>query len=163
MTNRDKIKNGSPTVALTLVWILLSWGCLSGPVPPSEPTVAALRTYHDEILKRIAAGEVSPAQGRDLYYARLAEVDPPLPDLDNLLEYRRQVGAHLSSGLVNEQQAYGQLSARESETLTRWEEMAAQYAAEQRRLERLQDEHEQGFRFQQMPVAGRPGCAGVGC
>jgi len=84
MTNRDKIKNGSPTVAFTLIWILLSWGCASGPIPPSEPTIAALRTYHDEILKRVAAGELSPAQGRDLYYARLAEVSPPLPGLDNL-------------------------------------------------------------------------------
>ena len=163
MTNRDKIKNGLPTVALTLVWILLSWGCASGPIPPSEPTIAALRTYHDEILKRVAAGELSPAEGWDLYYARLAQVSPPLPGLDDLLEYRKQVRAHLASGLVDERQANGQLSARESETLTRWEEMAAQYAAEQRRLERLQNEHEQGFRFQQMPVAGRPACAGVGC
>src|SRR5205807_1465404 len=161
MTNQDKIKNGSPTVALTLVWILLLWGCAAGPIPPSEPTIAALRTYHDEILIRVAAGELSPAQGRDLYYARLAEVDPPLPGLDNLLEYRKQVRANLASGLVDERQAYGQLSARESETLTRWEEMAAQYAAEQRRLERLQNEHEQGFRLQQMPVAGRPACVGV--
>src|SRR5437868_10325698 len=79
MTNRDKIKNGLPTVAFTLVWILLSWSCASGPIPPSEPTIAALRTYHDEILKRVATGELSPAQGRDLYYARLAEVSPPLP------------------------------------------------------------------------------------
>ena len=163
MTNRDTIKNGLPTVALTLVWILLSWGCASGPIPPSEPAIAALRTYHDEILTRVAAGELSPAQGRDLYYARLAEVSPPLPGLDNLLEYRQQVGANLASGLVDERQAYGQLAARESETLTRWEEMAAQYAAEQRRLEQLQNEHEQGFRLQQMPVAGRPACVGVGC
>ena len=156
MTNQDKIKNGLPTVALTLVWILLSWGCASGPIPPSEPTIAALRTYHDEILKRVAAGELSPPEGRDLYYARLAQVSPPLPGLDDLLEYRKQVRANLASGLVDERQAYAQLSARESERLTRWEEMAAQYAAEQRRLERLQNEHEQGFRFQQMPVAGRP-------
>jgi hypothetical protein len=163
MTNRDKIKNGLPAIALTLVWILLSGGCASGPLPPSEPTIAALRTYHDEILKRVAAGELSPVEGRDLYYARLAQVTPPLPRLDDLLEYRKQVRANLASGLVNEQQAYAQLSARESETLTRWEEMAAQYAAEQRRLERLQNEHEQGFRFQQMPVAGRPACAGVTC
>jgi hypothetical protein len=86
-----------------------------------------------------------------------------LPGLDNLLEYRKQIRANLASGLVDERQAYGQLSVRESETLTRWEEMAAQYAAEQRRLERLQNEHEQGFRFQQMPVAGRPCGPGAGC
>ena len=159
MTNRDNIKNGLPTVALTLVWILLSGGCASVPSPPSETTVTALRTFHERLAKQVAAGELSPTQAQDQYYARLSEVDPPLPGLEVLLEYRKQVRANLASGLVNEQQAHAQLSARESERLTRWEEMAAQYAAEQRRLERLQNEHEQGFRFQQMPVAGRPGCA----
>ena len=163
MTNQDKITNRLPAVAL--VWILLSWGCASVPTPPSETTVTALRTFHERLAKQVAAGELSPTQAQDQYYARLSEVDPPLPGLDDLLEYRKQVRANLASGLVNEQQASAQLSARESERLTRWEEMAAQYAAEQRRLERLQNEHEQGFRFQQMPVAGRPqpACVGATC
>ena len=164
MTNRDKITNRLPAVALTLVWILLIWGCASVPTPPSETTATALRTFHERLAKQVAAGELSPTQAQDQYYARLSEVDPPLPGLDDLLEYRKQVRANLASGLVDERQAYAQLTARESERLTRWEEMAAQYAAEQRRLERLQNEHEQGFRFQQMPVAGRPACApGPGC
>ena len=161
MTNRDKITNRLPAVAL--VWILLSWGCASVPTPPSETTVTALRTFHERLAKQVAAGELSPTQAQDQYYARLSEVDPPLPDLEALLEYRKQVRANLASGLVDERQAYAQLSARESERLTRWEEMAAQYAAEQRRLERLQNEHEQGFRFQQMPVAGRPCAPSGGC
>jgi hypothetical protein len=164
MTNRDKITNRLPAVALTLVWILLSWGCASVPIPPSETTVTALRTFHERLAKQVAAGELSPTQAQDQYYARLSEVDPPLPGLEALLESRREVGAHVASGQVSAQQAHAQLSARESETLARWDEMAAQYAAEQRRLERLQSQHEQGFRFQQMPVAGRPSCApGAGC
>ena len=81
MTNRDNIKNGLPTVALTLVWILVSWGCASVPIPPSETTIAALRTFHERLVKQVAAGELSPTQAQDQYYARLSEVDPPLPDL----------------------------------------------------------------------------------
>jgi len=157
MTNRDKITNRLPAVAL--VWILLSCGCASVPIPPSETTVTALRTFHERLAKQVAAGELSPPQAQDQYYARLSEVDPPLPGLEALLEYRKQVRANQASGLVDERQAYAQLSARESEALARWEEQAAEYAAEQRRIERLQSQHEQGFRFQQMPVAGRPSCA----
>jgi hypothetical protein len=132
------------------------WGCAAKSLPPSEATVAALKNYRDEIGRLVTAGELSPAEGRDRFYDRLAEVQPSLPGFDRFLEYRSQLRAQVSSGQLRGEQANTLLSHREAEMLSRWEEMAAQYAAEQRRLERLQSEHERGVRFQQMPVAGRP-------
>ena len=139
-----------------LIAVLTIFGCASTPMPPSEATVAALRNNHDEMVRLVASGQLSPEQARDQYYSKLGSVDPPLPGLDALIEYRRQLKDQIASGQFAPGQAAAQLSAREGEMLARWEEMAARYAAEQRRLQKLQSEHERGFRLEQMPVVGKP-------
>jgi hypothetical protein len=85
-------------------------------------------------------------EARDRYYQKLVEVDPPLPALEQLLDDRRQVKAELIAGGISPQEADGRLKQRESEFLDRWGEMAAEYATEQRRLERQQREFERAYR-----------------
>jgi hypothetical protein len=87
-----------------------------------------------------------PIEARDRFYQKLEEVDPPLPALEQLLDDRRQVRAELMAGRISPEEADGRLKQRELELLARWEEMAAKYAAEQRRLEQVQRNYERDYR-----------------
>jgi hypothetical protein len=144
MIDRENVKLALLGVVL-IVGFATVWGCAAKTLPPSEATVAGLKAYRDEIARLVAAGEVSPGQGRDRFYARLAEVKPALPGLDEFLEYRSQLRVQVPSGQLNEERANTLLSQREAEMLSRWEEMAAQYAAEQRRLEQIQRDYERDY------------------
>lgn len=126
--------------------------CATVAIPPSESTVSALRAYYDELQMKVTSKELTRTEARNLYYAKLEQIRPPLPDLEALLEFRRQVEA--TAGSAEESEA--RLKARESELLRKWEELAAQYAQEQRRQERLQREYERGLKDEQTPVSGRP-------
>jgi hypothetical protein len=96
----------------------------------------------------VDSGQMSPIEARDRFYQKLVEVDPPLPALDQLLDDRWQVRAELMAGRISPQEADGRLKQRETELLGQWEEMAAQYAAEQRRLEQVQRDYERDYRQQ---------------
>lgn len=142
-----------------LMVVVLAWGafgCATVPIPPSESTMSILRSYKSQLEDKVASGHLSRTQARDLYYGKLAEVQPPLPDLGALLEFRKQVDAQVEAKTLSLEQADARLTARESEMLANWEEMAARYAREQREFERLRQEQERGFRQQQLPVGGRP-------
>jgi hypothetical protein len=126
----------------------MAWGCAVKAIPPSEPTVAMLQRAYQEMRQQVASGQLSPIEARDQYYKKVAEVEPPLPELDKLQDYRRQVRDELMAGRLSLEEADSRLKARESELLSRWEEMAAQYAAEQRRLEQVQRDYERDYRQQ---------------
>lgn len=91
-----------------------------------------------------------------MLYAKLSEIQPPLPDLGQLLEFRKQVAAQVEAKTLTPEQAETRLASRESEMLLNWEEMAAKYAREQRTFEQIKKEQERGFKQEQMPVGGRP-------
>ena len=137
-----------------MVWGVL--GCAASLLPPSESTMAILRSYHAQLGARVSSGHLTRAQARDLLYAKLAEIQPPLPNLGDLFEFRKQVEAQVEAKALTPKQAEARLAARESEMMTRWEEMAAKYAREQREFDRLQQEQQRGFQQQQTPVGGRP-------
>jgi len=134
------------TLALLIVWVPLATGCAAKALPPSEPTVILLQGAYKEMRALVDSGQMSPLDARDRFYQKLVEVDPPLPALEQLLEERRQIRADMTTGSISSGQADGSLMQRESELLGRWEEMAAQYAGEQRRLRRQQREYERGYR-----------------
>ena len=138
--------------AFLVAWLILAAtvGCATSPLPPAESTMSILRSYHEELESRVASGHLTRAQGRDLYYAKLKDVTPPLPDLEKLLAFRNQVETHVVSKLLTPEQAETQLAARETEMLTCWEEMAARYAQQQREIEQRQAEQERGLREQMM-------------
>ena len=146
MTNREQVKTVLPPLVLSMACVAMAWGCAVKPIPPSEPTIAMLHRAYQEMRQQVASGQVSPIEGRDQYYKKLAEVEPPLPELDKLEDYRRQVRDELMAGRLGLEEADSRLNARESELLSRWEEMAAQYAAEQRRLEQVQRDYERDYR-----------------
>jgi polyhydroxyalkanoate synthesis regulator phasin len=123
-------------------------GCASAPVPLSETTLAALQSYHDEMEKLATSGQMSPDQAQERYYTKLQAVQPPLPGLDELLQYRRQIAAKVSTGELTQAQARANLSDRERLFLERWRELAAQYAAQQRQVEQAQSDYEQASRRQ---------------
>jgi hypothetical protein len=154
MTNREQVKAGLPTLVLSMACVAMAWGCAVKPIPPSEPTVAMLQRAYQEMREQVASGQVSPIEARDQYYKRLAEVEPPLPGLDALLDYRRQVRAELIEKQLSREQADTRLKERESELLTHWAETAAEYAAEQGRLEQVQRDYERDFRQQRQIEEG---------
>jgi hypothetical protein len=139
-------------------WVIVVglFGCATSALPPSEATMTILRSYRNQLDARVASGHVTKAQARELLYAKLGEIQPPLPELGNLLEFRKQVAAEVEAKTLTPEKAEARLAARESEMIARWEEMAAKYAQEQREFGRLQQEQERGFRQQQMPIGGRP-------
>ena len=133
--------------------LAIGWaGCATVPMPPSEATMSIVRSYQNQLENRVASGHLAKAQARDLLYAKLNDIQPPLPNLNELLEFRKQI----ESQSLTPEQAEARLAARESEMLRNWEEMAAKYAQEQREFGRVRQEQERGFRQQQMPVGGRP-------
>ena len=136
--------------------VLILLGCATAALPPSETTVSVLRSYRNQLQSRVASGHLTPAQARELLYIKLGEIQPPLPDLEKLVEFRKQVEAQVEAKTLTPEQAESRLAGRESEMMARWEEMAAQYAKKQREFDRLQKEQESGFQRQQMPVGGRP-------
>ena len=148
MRNWDVLQKSLPAFALLLVWLPLASGCASKTLPPTEPTVVLLQGAYKEMRVLVDSGQMPPIEARDRFYQKLVEVDPPLPALDQLLDDRRQVRAELMAGRISPQEADGRLKQRETELLDRWEEMAAQYAAEQRRLEQVQRDYERDYRQQ---------------
>ena len=136
--------------------LAVTLGCATSPLPPSESTVSMLRSYRAQLEERVASGHVTRAQARDLYYTRLRETSPPLPELDVLLEFRRQLAAQVESRALTPEEADARLTARESDMLARWAEMAAQGARQRREIEQLRKEQERGLQQQQQPIGGRP-------
>jgi len=137
-----------------LVWLMamILLGCATTAMPPSETTVSILRSYRNELQSRVASGHLNRDQARELLYTKLGEIQPPLPDLEKLVEFRKQVEAQVEAKTLTPEQAEARHAAKESEMLSRWEEMAAKYAKEQREFERLRKQQEQGFQEQQMPM-----------
>ena len=131
-------------------------GCATIPMPPSEATMSIVRSYQNQLESRVASGHLTRAQARELLYTKLSEIQPPLPNLNELLEFRKQIEAQVEARSLTPEQAESRLAARESDMLRNWEEMAAKYAQEQREFGRRQQEQERGFRQQQMPIGGRP-------
>lgn len=131
-------------------------GCATIPMPPSEATMSIVRSYQNQLENRVTSGHLTRAQARELLYTKLSEIQPPLPNLSELLEFRKQIEAQVEARSLTPEQAESRLAARESDMLRNWEEMAAKYAQEQREFGRLQQEQERGFRQQQMPIGGRP-------
>lgn len=111
-----------------------------------------LRSYQSQLDARVASGHVTRTQARELLYAKLSEIQPPLPDLGQLLEFRKQVAAQVEDKTLTPEQAESRLASRESEMLLNWEEMAAKYAREQRSFEQLKKEQERGFQQEQLPM-----------
>jgi hypothetical protein len=139
-------------------WVIVAglFGCATSALPPSEATMTILRSYQNQLDARVASGHVTRTQARELLYAKLSEIQPPLPNLSELLEFRKQIAAKVEDRSLTPEQAESRLASRESDMLRNWEEMAAKYAKEQREFGRLQQEQERGFRQQQMPIGGRP-------
>ena len=127
-------------------------GCATAALPPSETTVSGLRSYQNQLRSRVASGHLTPAQAREMLYAKLDEVQPPLPELGALFEFRKQVEAQVAAKALTPEQAESRLTGRESEMMSRWEEMAAQEAKQQREFDRLRKEQERGFQQQQDPI-----------
>ena len=148
MTNREQVKTFLPTLVVSMACVAIAWGCAVKASPPSEPTVLMLQRAYQEMREQVASGQVSPVEARDQYYKKLAEVEPPLPELEKLQDYRRQVSNELVAGRLSLEETDSRLKERESELLSRWEETAAQYAAEQRRLEKLQRDYERDYQQQ---------------
>ena len=146
MRNWATFQKSLPALALFIVWFALTAGCAAKTLPPSEPTVVLLQGAYKEMRAVVDSGLTPPMEARDRFYQKLVEVDPPLPALEQLLDDRRQVRAELMAGGISPAEADGRLKQRESELLGRWEEMAAEYATEQRRLERQQREYERAYR-----------------
>lgn len=128
-------------------WLMAvgSLGCATTPLPPSEAAMSIVRSYQNQLESRVASGHLTRAQARELLYVKLNEIQPPLPDLGQLVEFRKQVAAEVDAKTLTPAQAEARLAARESEMITRWEEMAAKYAQEQRNVQRLQNEYERGY------------------
>jgi hypothetical protein len=148
MRNGHTFRKTLLAFALLIVWLPLASGCAAKTLPPSEPTVILLQGAYKEMRALVDSGQMSPMEARDRYYQKLVEVDPPLPALEKLLDDRRVVKSELMAGGISPQEADGRLKQRESELLDQWGEMAAEYAAEQRRLERLQRDYERDYRQQ---------------
>jgi hypothetical protein len=140
------------------VWLMAGGllGCAAGALPPSETTMSILRSYQNQLDSRVASGHLTRAQARELLYTKLGEIRPPLPDLNALSEFRKQVTAQVEAQTLTPEQAEARLAARESEMLARWEEMAAKYARDQRSFEQLKREQERGFQQEQQPLNRPP-------
>lgn len=119
-------------------------GCATAP-QPSEADIVALRAEYRGLMARVSSGELTAGQARDRFYATLNAAYPPPPDLDALQAFRRQVTAQLEAGQLSREQAESLLTGRELDMLKRWADMATQDAREQRAIQRLRDEQEQGL------------------
>jgi hypothetical protein len=117
--------------------------------------MATVRPYQKQLDAKVASGQLTRAQARDLLYARLAEVQPPLPDLNELLEFRKQIASKVEAKVLAPEDAEALLAARESAMLSRWEEMAVQYERE-REFDRIRQMQERGFREEQSPMMRPP-------
>lgn len=124
--------------------IVVSAGCATVP-PPSETDIAALRAEYRGLMARVSSGELTAGQARDRFYATLNSTYPPPSGLDALNAFRRQVAAQLETGQLSREQAESLLTDRELDMLRRWANMAAQETREQRAIQRLRDEQEQGL------------------
>lgn len=131
-------------------WLMVAGtvGCAATPLPPSEAAMSIVRSYQNQLESRVASGHLTRAQARELLYVKLNEIQPPLPDLEQLVEFRKQTAAEVEAKTLTPAQAEARLAARESEMITRWEELAAKYAQEQRNVQRLQNEYERGYKDQ---------------
>lgn len=131
-------------------WVIVVglFGCAMPALPPSESTMTILRSHQNQLEARVTSGHLTRAQARELLYVKLNEVQPPLPELGNLLEFRKRVATEVEAKTLTPEQAEARLAARESEMIARWEEMAAKYAQEQRNVQRLQNEYERGYKDQ---------------
>jgi C4-dicarboxylate-specific signal transduction histidine kinase len=118
--------------------------CASPPVP-TEPTVESLRTSYRQLSEMVRAGQITPQQAREKYYQKLNDVAPNLPGLTALIAFRQKVAEEVAVGQLTAEEAHARLTARESDLLDRWEKMAAEYAAEQRRVEEQHNQYEQGY------------------
>jgi len=123
-------------------------GCATAPIPPSEATMSVLHSYRSQLGSRVASGHLTVAQAHTLWFSKLGEIQPPLPGLGDLVEFRRQVTAQVEAKSLTPDQAEARLTARELEMLARWEEMAARDAREQREMDRLESDYERGYRQQ---------------
>jgi hypothetical protein len=132
-------------------------GCATGALPPSEATMTILRSYQNQLDARVASGHLTRAQARELLYAKLNEIQPPLPDLGQLVEFRKQVAAQVEARTLTPEQAEDRLAFRESEMMARWEEVAAKYARDQRNFEQIKREQERGRQQEQQPMNRFPG------
>src|ERR1700682_1964196 len=92
---------GGLTAGLVLASLL---GCATPPPPPSESTMTLLRSYRAQLDDRVVTGHLAKAQARDLLYGKLAEVQPPLPDLAQLLEFRKQVEGQVQAKALSPDQ-----------------------------------------------------------
>ena len=110
--------------------------------------MSIVRSYQNQLDSRVASGHLTRAQARELLYVKLNEIQPPLPDLGQLVEFRKQVATDVEARTLTPAQAESRLAFRESEMITRWEELAARYAQEQRNVQRLQSEYERGYQDQ---------------
>lgn len=119
-------------------------GCATSQPPPSDSTMTMLRSYRANLENGVATGQLTKRQARDLLYGKLGEVRPPLPNLGQLLEFRKQVESQEQAKALSSDQAETILEARESEMLFRWEEMASRAAVEQREIDELRKEYERG-------------------
>lgn len=119
-------------------------GCATAP-PPSESLIVALRAHHRDLMTSVASGELTAGQARDRFYATLDAARPLLPDIESLKAFRRQLAAQMEAGQLTREQAESLLTAREAAMLQQWTDMAAQDAREQREIQRLRDEQEQGL------------------
>ncbi len=131
-------------------------GCVTGALPPSEAAMSILRSYQNQLDSRVASGHLTRAQARELLHTKLGEIQPPLPDLNELLDFRTQMAAQVEAKTLTPEQAEARLAAHESEMLARWEEMAAKYARDQRSFEQLKKEQERGFQQEQQPMNRPP-------
>jgi chorismate mutase len=140
-------RNNRWVLCFTFIVIGMLPGCASPPVP-TEPTVEALRTSYNQLSELVRSGQISPEQAREQYYKKLNDVAPHLPGLAALIAFRQKVAEQVAAGQLTPEEAHARLTARETEMLERWEEMAAQYAAEQRRVEQQHNQYEQSYERQ---------------
>jgi hypothetical protein len=122
-------------------------GCASPPVP-TEPTVESLRTSYRQLSELVRSGQITPEQARDQYYKKLNDVAPNLPGLAALIAFRQKAAEQVAAGQLTPEEAHARLTGRETELLDRWEKMAAEYAAEQRRVQQQQNQYEEGYERQ---------------
>lgn len=128
--------------------VMMLWGasgCAMSPPAPSEASMTMLRSYRVQLENRVATGHLTKGQARDLLYGKLAEVQPPLPNLGDLLQFRKQVDTQVQAKALPPDQGETILEARETEMLFRWEEMAARDAANQREIDKIRQQYERGY------------------
>lgn len=96
-------------------------------------------------MANVSSGKLTSSQARDLFYTKMETAQPPLPNLDSLKDLRNQLAGQIEARHLTHEQAESILSASERDMLKRWEDMAARYAKEQREIQQLRDEYEEGL------------------